>query len=142
MLADHYFEEGMFVKAGTLLKKLIQIHPNNHKAIWQLGQIYLHDKDEATARLLFEKALGLKEDNPKYLISLVEVYYANKELKEAILLVEKLQKLRPNNTDYLLTLAQLHEELNQPTKAHSYYMKVLEIQPLHDEAKKAIKRLL
>lgn len=142
MLADHYFEEGHYVKAGTLLKKIIHLNPENHRAIWQLWQIYAHDKDIETAKLLLEKARDLKDDNPKYLISLVEIYYEERNIKECITLVEKLSKLRPTNADYLLTLGNLHEELNQPTKAHSYYMKVLELNPLNDEAKQAIKRLL
>ena len=142
MLADHYFEAWQYVKAATLLKKITHFHPDNHKAIRQLGQIYIHDGDAESGKLLLEKARDLKPDNPKYLISLVEVYYAEKNLKECILIVEKLSKLRPANIDYLLTLWQLHEEINQPTKAHSYYMKVLELNPLNDEAKQAIKRLL
>ena len=142
MLADHYFEAGQYVKAATLLKKITHFHPDNHKAIRQLGQIYIHDGDTESGKLLLEKARDLKADNPKYLISLVEVYYAEKNLKECIMIVEKLSKLRPANIDYLLTLWQLHEELNQPTKAHSYFMKVLELNPLNDEAKQAIKRLL
>gem|GEM_PF-5884568 len=36
MLADHYFEGGLYVKAGTLLKKIIHINPENHRAIRQL----------------------------------------------------------------------------------------------------------
>lgn len=142
MLADHYFEAWQYVKAATLLKKITHFHPDNHKAIRQLGQIYIHEGDHESWKLLLEKARDLKPDNPKYLISLVEVYYSEKNIKDCILIVEKLSKLRPANIDYLLTLWQLHEEINQPTKAHSYYMKVLELNPLNDEAKKAIKRLL
>lgn len=142
MLADHYFEAGQYVKAGTLLKKIIHINPENHRAIRQLGQIYANDNDKETAKLLLEKARDLKDDNPKYLISLVEIYYEEGNIRECITIVEKLSRLRPTNIDYLLTLWNLHEELNQPTKAHSYYMKVLELNPTNDEAKKAIKRLL
>lgn len=142
MLADHYFEAGHYVKAGTLLKKIININPENHRAIWQLWQIYAHDNDKETAKLLLEKARDLKNDNPKYLISLVEIYYEENNIRECITIVEKLSRLRPTNIDYLLTLWKLHEELNQPTKAHSYYMKVQELNPINDEAKQAIKRLL
>lgn len=142
MLADHYFEAGHYVKAATLLKKIIHINPENHRAIWQLGQIYAHDNDKETAKLLLEKARDLKDDNPKYLISLVEIYYEENNIRECITIVEKLSRLRPTNIDYLLTLGKLHEELNQPTKAHSYYMKVQELKPTNDEAKQAIRRLL
>jgi len=41
MLADLYFTLGNYKKALTLLKKVIEIEPQDHKAIWQIGEIYL-----------------------------------------------------------------------------------------------------
>lgn len=141
LLSNHYFEQGNYVKALTLLKKLINDDPKNHKAIRQIGQIYREQGDLEAARLLIEKAISLKDDNPTYLISMVEIHYENKEIRDAIKLMERLIKLRPTNIDYLLTLATLHEEISEPTKAMAYYMKTLEFDPLNDHAKTAIRRL-
>jgi len=113
MLSNHYFQQWNDVKALSLLKRVIAL----------------------------EKAITLKWDNPKYLISLVEIHYENKELKEAITIMEKLSKLRPTNIDYLLTLWTLYEEVREPTNAQKYYMKVLEIEPHNEHAKKSVKRL-
>lgn len=142
LLADHYFDSAQYVKASTLLKKIIHLYPNNHRQLRQLGQIYMQQQEKDAAIVLLEQARELKPDNPKYLISLIEYYYEQHNLLECVAHVETLTKLRPTNIDYLLTLAKLYEELKQPTRAHSYYMKVLELDPLQDEAKKALKRLL
>jgi len=75
MLGDHYFDTGKYIKALSLLKRVINEDPSNHKAVWQIGQIYLHDDQVETAKLLVEKAISLKDDNPRYYISLVEIHY-------------------------------------------------------------------
>jgi Tfp pilus assembly protein PilF len=75
MLADHYFSSGNNVKALTLLKKIVTVQTQNHKAIWQIGRIYQTQEKNDAAQLLIEKALEQKPDHPKYLISLVEVHY-------------------------------------------------------------------
>lgn len=141
MLADHYFMSGNYVKALTLLKKVIIRMPENHKAIWQIGRIYQSQAKPDAAQLLIEKALEKKPDHPKYLISLVEIHYDKSELRKALSVMERLRKLRPTNIDYLLTVATLHEELNELTFAKNYYMKILEIEPYNEHAKAGMKNL-
>lgn len=141
MLSNHYFQQGSDVKALSLLKRVITLHPTHHKSIRQVGQIYRQQGKIDAWRLLIEKAIALKWDNPKYLISLVEIHYENKELKEAVGVMERLSKLRPTNVDYILTLWTLYEELHEPTNAQKYYMKVLELEPHNEHAKKSLKRL-
>jgi len=41
LLADLYFTMGQYNKALLLLKKLIEQDPQNHHAVWQVGEIYL-----------------------------------------------------------------------------------------------------
>ncbi len=41
MLADLYFTIGNYKKALTLLKKVIDLDPLDHRAIWQIGEVYL-----------------------------------------------------------------------------------------------------
>jgi hypothetical protein len=55
--------------------------------------------------------------------------------------MESLRKIRPTNIDYLLTVATLHEELNEPTFARNYYMKILELDPHNEHAKNGLKEL-
>lgn len=141
LLWDYYFESGNMVKALTILKKIINEDWENHKAIRQIAQIYLHQNQHETAQLLVEKAIQLKPDNPKYHITMVEIFYANKQHKLAIKSMENVLKLRPTNKNYMLTLAWLHEEIGEPTKAKSYYSKILQIDPSNEVAKRSLKRL-
>lgn len=140
LLSSHYFDSNQEIKALTLLKKVVNKEPTNHKAIWQIGQIYTSQKQFETAQLLIEKAIALKDDHPKYYISLVEIRYETWDIQKAIQTMEKLLKLRPTNTDYLLTMATLFEEDKKPTLATKYYSKVLEIDPSNNHAKKWMKK--
>jgi len=40
-LADYYFSTGNHKKALSLLKKIVELDPKDHKAIRQIGEIYL-----------------------------------------------------------------------------------------------------
>jgi len=141
MLSTHYFDSRQQIKALTLLKKVVNKEPKNHKAIWQIGKIYTQQWQFETAQLLIEKAIILKNDHPKYYISLVEIWYETWKIQKAIQTMEKLLKLRPTNTDYLLTMATLYEEDQKPTHAWKYFWKVLELDPVNIHAKKWIKRV-
>lgn len=141
MLGDYYFDTGKNIKALSLLKRVVNEDPTNHKAVWQIGQIYLYENQIETAKLLVEKAISLKDDNPKYYISLVEIDYQLGNLKDAIKSLEKVLKLRPKNIEYLLGIATLHEENSEPSKAAYYYSKIIELDPLHDIAKSKLRVL-
>ncbi len=141
LLSDYYFESGKYVKAMTLLKKLVNEYPDYHKAIWQIGQIYVFQNDLDTAKILIEKAISLKGDNPKYHISLVDIHYAKHDLDEAIKSMERVLKLRPKSINYHLSIASLHEENSEPTRALQYYSKVIELDPMQEIAKSWINRL-
>jgi len=140
-LSDYYFDQWNYVKAQSILKKIVNRNPANHKAIWQIWQVYYHQKDLDTAKILIEKAISVKSDNPKYYISLVDINYTKWNLKDAIKNMEKVLKLRPSKIEYLLGIATLHEENGEPNKARAYYSKIIEIDPLHTQAKDGLERL-
>ena len=140
-LSDLYFSQWNYIKAQSILKKIVNREPTNHKAIWQIWQVYLHQQDLDTAKILIEKAISVKWDNPKYYISLVDILYAKWNTKEAIGSMEKVLKLRPTKIDYLLWIAALHEENSEPNKARVYYSKIIELDPMQEDAKIALERL-
>jgi len=65
----------------------------------------------------------------------VDIHYTKNNLKEAVKAMEKVLKLRPTNQNYLLSIATLHEENAEPSKALYYYGKVIELDPLNENAK-------
>ncbi len=140
-LSDYYFVNWNHIKAMTLLKRLVNQSPEDHKAIRQIWQIYVTQEDFDTARILIEKAISVKGDNPKYHITLVDIHYTQNNLKKAIRAMEKVLKLRPTSINYLLSIATLHEEASEPTRAFWYYSKIIELDPMHELAKDWLKRL-
>ena len=141
MLAEYYFTTGSYKKAFSLLKKIIERDPQDHKSLRQIGEIYFVNEDLSTAELLITKAIKLKPDNPKYLLSMVEILYNTGRINDAITYMGKVIKLRPANTNYFLTLAELYEEIHDFANAKKWYFAILEIEPSHEKAKKKCKLL-
>jgi len=141
LLADFYFNLGNYKKALSLLKKIIEIDPQDHKAIWQIWEMYLITGDFETAELLIDKAISINQSNPKYYISMVEVLYNTDRKKDAVEMMEKIVKLRPTNPSYLLTLADLYLEIQDYWSAKKYYFRVLEYEPSNEKAKQKLKEL-
>lgn len=141
MLADLYFHTWQYKKSLTLLKKVIERKPDDHKVLRQIGEIYLQRWQFDTAQMLIEKALHYKPTNPRYYVSMVEIKYNTNQLDEAISLMEKVIKLRPSNVDYLNAIAKLYEESKDTINAKKYYYKVLEIEPTNEKAKMKMRRL-
>ena len=139
MLADYYFVIWSYKKALPLLKKITEWIPDDHKSLWQIGEIYFINGDNWTAELLVDKAVNLKPDSPKYNLSLVEIYYNTGRIMEAISCMEKVIKLRPTNTNYLFTLAMLYEEIGDIANAKKNYYTILEFEPSNDKAKKKLR---
>lgn len=141
MLADFYFVIGSYKKALSLLKKIIEWTPEDHKSLWQVWEIYFINWDNETAEILVDKAINLKPDSPKYNLSLVEIYYNTSRIMEAISCMEKVIKLRPTNTNYLFTLAKLYEEIGDINNAKKNYFTILEFEPSNEKAKKKLRQL-
>lgn len=141
LLADFYFNLWNYKKALSLLKKIVEIDPTDHKAIWQIWEMYLISGDFETAELLVDKAISLNQSNPKYYISMVEILYNTERRAEAVDVMEKVVKLRPTNTVYLLTLADLCFENQDFDTAKKNYFRVLEYEPTNEKAKAKLKSL-
>jgi tetratricopeptide (TPR) repeat protein len=95
MLAALYFDQGSWIKASSLIKKLLGDDADNHDLIWQLWFIHMQQQDLDTAKHLFQKCIKLKDDKPKYYVSLVDVHIMQESRYDAMFLLEKLHKLRP-----------------------------------------------
>jgi tetratricopeptide (TPR) repeat protein len=74
-LADLYFQQGKHKKAHSLLKKILIDSPEDHNALWQLGEITLEEWNKEDAYVYFSKACALCDDNPAYCLALAQRYY-------------------------------------------------------------------
>lgn len=75
LLADLYFTMSNYKKALPILKRIVEMDPKDHKAIWQIWEVYLTSGDFDIAELLIQKAITINPTNPKYYISMVELMY-------------------------------------------------------------------
>lgn len=140
-LADLYFHQGKFKKAQSLLKKIIIENPEDHNALWQLGEITSEDASGEEAFAYLQKAYTLCSDNPKYSYTLAQWYYDHDDLESAIPLMEKITKLRPNNIDYLVSLSHMQLKTGDRDGARHSILRALEIEPLNNTLKNYLKAL-
>jgi tetratricopeptide (TPR) repeat protein len=138
MLTDHYFQADEHKKALSLLKRILEQQKDNHKALRQMGEIYLKQGDIQTAEIMIEKAVKKSSDNPKYLYSLVDIKYNTDNMEDAIYLVERILKLRPTNVEYLTAAAMLYEKQGDKINAKKRYFEVLQYDPENRVAKKKL----
>jgi len=141
MLADHFFSIKQYSKSMTLLKKILESNPNNHRAMWQMGEIYIDQGNINMAELMIEQAIKLENNNPKYLYSMVDIKYNAGNIDDSIYLMEKILKLRPTNVEYLIATAMLYEKNKNLKIAKKYYFEVLEFDPDNRTAKARLKAL-
>ena len=140
-LEDSIEDKEFLKKRKKDIEKIVEVDPTDHKAIWQIGEMYLISWDFETAELLVEKAISLNQSNPKYYISMVEILYNTDRKMQAVEIMEKVVKLRPTNTVYLLTLADLFFEIHNLDAAKKNYFRVLEYEPTNEKAKAKLKSL-
>lgn len=142
LLAEYYFSLWNHKKALSLLKKIIDHDPRDHKAIWQIWEIYLLGQEYDVAEILIQKAISMNWNEPKYYASLVELMYNTDRKPDAVFILEQnLIKLRPNNLDYVITLADLCEELWEIQNAKKYYFRILEQDPSNEKIKRKLQKL-
>ncbi|USN56931.1 MAG: tetratricopeptide repeat protein [Candidatus Peribacteria bacterium] len=141
LLADHYFHTNHYKRALSLLKRLLDSDKTNHRAMRQMGEIYLSHGDIKTAEIMIEQAVKYQQNNPRYLYSLVDIKYNTDKVDDAIYLMERILKLRPTNVEYLVATAMLYEQKEDFDRARRYYATILEYDPDNHTAKHKLKEL-
>lgn len=141
LLADHYFHTNHYKRALTLLKRLLDQDKINHRAMRQMGEIYLSHGDIKTAEIMIEQAIKHQKNNPKYLYSLVDIKYNSDKIDDAIYLMERILRLRPANVEYLIATAMLYEKVQEKKKAIKIYRTILEYDPENHTAKHKLQEL-
>jgi len=99
-----YFKIAQLKKAKTALKKGLEIEQNNHKAIFQLGNISLIEKNYLDAIKLFDKAVKIKPDFWQAINNQGLAYFEKKNINLSIQFFEKAISIE-ENAEPLLGLA-------------------------------------
>ncbi len=140
-LSDLYFHQWKYKKAQSLLKKILTENPEDHNALWQVGEIATEEWHTEDAYVYFKQAYALCDDNPKYCFSLAQWYYDNDDLENALPLMEKMVKLRPKNIDYLVSLSHVQHKIWLRDEAKQSMLRALELDPMNLTLKNYLKAL-
>lgn len=97
-LADLYLWIKDYEKAKELLRKSVDLEPNNSLYYYLLGFTHLAENNIDFARTSFLKALELSPENPEYLRGLAWTEYVSGNLERAELLLKRVLELDSGNT--------------------------------------------
>ena len=99
-----YLKISQINNAKIALETGLKIEPNNHRAIFQLGNISLMKKNYSEAIKLFGKSLAIKPDFWQAINNQGLAYFEKKNIEQSIKLFEQAISIE-NNAEPLLGLA-------------------------------------
>lgn len=110
---DYVFPNKLF--DIVVLKKVIELNPNDGLANYYLGNMYYDRKNYDLAQLSWESCI---QNNPEYSLPYrnLSIKYFNKDNKrqKALTSLQTALKLDPNNARLVFELDNLYEKMNQP----------------------------
>jgi tetratricopeptide (TPR) repeat protein len=101
-----------YKEATFELEKADALQPETYEILYNLGQAYLAELDDAKAELVLTRALRLKPDSPQALYVLAEVDTEQSKAVDALDLLARAHKLAPENTEIILLLARVSMSQN------------------------------
>ncbi len=113
ILAEMYFNDEQFDKAGEIVENIIKKDEMNDEAYNCLGRIHIKLKDYAKAISLFKKACGLKVYKLSYKDNLASAYYLNSELEKAENEFKSILKIDQHNIDALIGIGEVYLSLGE-----------------------------
>jgi len=117
-LGETYLLEGRNDEALALLKKAVEINPDNGVALWMYAFPLIWTHHEQEGRTELEAALQRYDyHNPDDLKRLVNTYYRLKDLPKAIRYEKELVELEPADAAHRYTLATLYRASGNTVEA-------------------------
>jgi pilus assembly protein FimV len=116
-LGDKALNEGRISEARTVLKKALDIQPDNPEATFKLAEIYCREGAEGKALFLFGRLLQDDPDNLKLITAMGEIYLRMGKLKEAEEVFQRVIQLNPDDMMAKLQLGLVAVEEGDVDKA-------------------------
>ncbi|MBF0398354.1 MAG: tetratricopeptide repeat protein, partial [Desulfobacterales bacterium] len=118
------------------------IDNNMFEVKFQLGKIYLEDKEYEKSKLYLEKALEINQDSVPALHLLGECYTSLNMLKEAVNIYKKAIKYNPSDAHSLSSLGYVFDLLGENPEISILFCKQsVEIQPENELFRERLKKL-
>ena len=124
------------------LNDLLAAYPESAVAHNDLGVLYYRKGDKTRCLNHYEQACALKPEHQNFKKNLADFYYIELgKIKEALKMYLEILKDNPKDLETLIITGHICLSIEQFDDAKVFYERVLEIDPLHPEAKRNIKQL-
>jgi len=135
--------EGKHEKATIALEELITLYPKFALAYNDLGVLYFNKGEKEKALSYYEKAVQLQPENITYQKNLADFYYVELgRIEDALKLYNKALYINSKDIETLLIIGHICVSLKKFDDAKAFYNKVLDIDPLNEDARQILDKLL
>ena len=117
--ADSAYNDGNRLLAQRYYASVLEVNPNNSRAIYQLGALASNDLSQATAR--FRQYVSLEPRDPWGHIALANALARGHRLDEALLEMDSAQRLAPAERDVWIGRARILAQGNRTDDAIDLY---------------------
>jgi tetratricopeptide (TPR) repeat protein len=124
-----------FPEAADLYRAALKLDPSLFEAHYNLAQVLAEAGNTAGALAACESALALRPDSADGRYNFALLLKESGYFTDAAQQLETLLASRPNEVRGHLAAGNLYaQQLRQPTRARTHYLKVLELDPRHPQA--------
>ncbi|MEM6911377.1 MAG: tetratricopeptide repeat protein [Verrucomicrobiota bacterium] len=127
--AEDDFSAGRLARAARSYKLILQIVPEDVKAISNLGVIYLKQEKFAEAEIQFKKALVYRDDSAFAHLHLGIALWSQGFLEPAMDAAEVAARLSPRNARVWEALGQMQAEFGNTREAEEAFLEAIHLEP-------------
>lgn len=109
-LAEQYFQQGNFVKAGQVYQQMLMNDKHDISALWGLGNVAIATNSYQRAYDIFQRCISLNAQSPQLYLSSAQACIHLTLFKQAEQLLIKAYQLNPKLTSTLFKLATFYCE--------------------------------
>lgn len=132
-----------FDGAREQYNEVLKVDPNNHAALYNLGEIARINENPKEAEKYYKQLLSKAPSHVLGNLRLSQLYVEQKKYDDAIKIVDSMlvYNSAKDKIEFYLVKGQAYEKKGDKTKAKEAYQKVLSFIPDNPEAKEAVARL-
>lgn len=128
-MSNKYLNKQNNQKAIPLLKKVIELNPDDAESKYQLGSIYFAQEDYEGANACFDEAIQLNPDNPDYHFAIGLTYEKKELFDEAVTSLQKAAELNPENPEVYYRLGIIFDFQEKYKEAVKFFQKAIDLNP-------------
>jgi len=140
-LGNFYRRQEAYGAAQELLDRALEVEPDNPEVNYSLGMLYARENQVPRAVEHIERALRLRPDYADALNNLGVLLVRQQKYPEAKEKFETCMRVAPDFDQAYLNLARLYVLLNDRPKARAVLQELLQKQPQHPLAQRALEML-